>query len=186
MFVYPPTGCVVRLMSSVPGHKSWSQTINYPRKRSVRNSVSYTWPRLWREPCFLTYTKQRVCITTAKLVPPQKVLISSFIFKYYIDDSIKETHISNQWYYRTYNPSHERVFCSVVYETCYKASRIHPEQYTRDAGQDVTRQILKEGKKNTKSDLNAVYTIRKKTRTTVAKDKPLGCILDFRSKLKQM
>ena len=158
MFVYPPTGCVVRLMSSVPGHKLWRQTINYLRKHSVRTSVTYTWPCLWREPCFLTYTKRRVCITTAKLVPPQKVLTSSFIFKYCIEDFIKETHISNQWYYRTCNPSHERVFCSVVYETCYKASRIHPEQYPRDAGQDVTRQILKEGKKkNTKSGLNAVY-----------------------------
>ena len=147
MFAYPPTGCVVRLMSSVLGHKPWHQAINYLRKRSVRNSVIYPWPCLWREPCFLTYTKWHVCITTAKLVPPQRVLTSSFIFKYYIDGFIKETHISNQWHYHTYNRSNERVFCSFVYETCYKASQIHPEQYTQDAGQDVTRHILKEGQK---------------------------------------
>lgn len=31
-----------------------------------------------------------------------------------------------------------------------------------------------------------IPTVRKKTLTTVARDKPLGAILDFKSKLKQM
>ena len=188
MSVYPSTGCVVRLMPWVPGHKSWHQAISYLRECSVRNSVTYTWPCLWREPCSLTHTKQRVCVTTAKLVPPQRVQISSFILKYYIADLITETHLSNQWYYHTWNPSHERLFCSFVCGTCYKASRIHPEQYTQDASQDVTRQILKEEKKKIQSLISMQYipAIRKKTLTTEARDKPPGFILDFRSKLRQM
>lgn len=186
MFVYPPTGCVVRLMPSVLGHKPWHQAINYLRKRSVRNSVTYPWPCLWREPCFLTYTKWHVCITTAKLVPPQRVLTSSFIFKYHTDGFIKETHIksvtlshlrSQQWkgilFLCLWNmlqglPESPRTIHTGCWPRCHK---------THSKGRKKIQSLL---------SMQYIPTVRKKTLTTVVRDKPLGAILDFKSKLKQM